>query len=651
MPIFRLLNLSTLAVEEFDLDSHPKFLAASHAWIENAFGSQQQPVAFEDSFGGKGLKSVAIQIYTDVGYCWVDRLCIKQDDKQDKLNQIPLMERIFTQAKAVVVLINAELGTTQAEIDRLSTQLEGVVAMYDNKAYAQEGSIWQQGLGKQRITLAMKGLYRLASTVWVTRVWTMQEYVLAKKVHWIGLEYQPITLDDRLISAVPDVCNTLCIEEALTVEMQVIYHYLRGMASFRLDAIDRTRVMELLGNRQTKKAVDTIYGSMAASGVVIQPLAGESEWGAWRRWCEMAVNQGNIRWILLPVNGKPPNEEEEWSCIVPYFTDRDKISSSSCLDKVEPLTTVTIVDGCVTASARNVGTVEIIRRLGKVHEPDKGLIYRDITIIMFAQAKWRLALQLASAFGGGRYDAEQMEAVAQVLVQSYLTTVESVIHHTEDSFHPLIRDNFQQRVWSDFMQLQESQMLGLNEGTGYLCRVVSDRVDEEVITVLVAGDSLQLTGLRLELLDFEAKAPDGRSILMVVQRTSQEDTMRVLHKTAMTLPISEDVCSLWKDQKVETIRLGGVGCSICNEERERRRTQCHQQAVRAEASGLTDVISSSLMTEVLQQLSTVVRSRDRRGKRRLLKRPLLRCFNFTHRGVNMRRHRMRFLKRAGFGLS
>ena len=75
------------------------------------------------------------------------------------------------------------------------------------------------------------------------------------------------------------------------------------------------------------------------------------------------------------------------------------------------------MDLCIACSARKLGTIKIIRRLGTVYEDRNGRLNRDITLILFGEGRKQLASQIVSAFGSGRYDSEQADAIARVFGQ------------------------------------------------------------------------------------------------------------------------------------------------------------------------------------------------------------------------------------------
>ena len=262
MATFRLINLRTGAVSPYLLGASPPYLAASHAWSE-----QQFPLSthFLDSRGRRALMAAVEQRFAGtLEYSWVDTICIDQNSEADMNEQIPLMGRIFGSAVAVLVILSCEFGMQQTDVDLLARQLEPAVSMHENESWAEQGTYWQSGDGRRLVVKAMKGLARLTTTKWATRVWTLQEYILGAQVVWIGADLVSLVIQDILFSALPDVCDTLSISESLGGEFEKLYGYFSGMSNLRLKRCDRTRVMELLGNRTAELPRDEVYGVMAA---------------------------------------------------------------------------------------------------------------------------------------------------------------------------------------------------------------------------------------------------------------------------------------------------------------------------------------------------------------------------------------------------
>ena len=218
MATFRLIDLSTGVVSVQLLGHSPPYLAASHAWSEKQF-----PLggSFLDSPGRQALMAVNEQKFAGaVAFCWVDTICIDQQDDADMNQQIPLMGRTFSGAVAVAVILSCDLQTNQMEVDRLVEQLEPAARMQEEEAWAEEGDYWQNGPGRGLTVRGMRGLARLTTTAWATRVWTLQEYILASQVVWVGRDLVSLTIRDNFIGALPGICDTLNIEECLEDEFE-----------------------------------------------------------------------------------------------------------------------------------------------------------------------------------------------------------------------------------------------------------------------------------------------------------------------------------------------------------------------------------------------------------------------------------------------
>lgn len=171
-------------------------------------------------------------------------------------------------------------------------------------------------------------------------------------------------------------------------------------------------------------------------------------------------------------------------------------------------------------------------------------------------------MPLVWAFGGGRYTIFQSRLVAQVLVQSYASALSHIAAASEARFAPVMTSNTQRHVWNDFMAMQQSQMIGLNDCVGYLSIVTLDHSFSVPLVVNLAEHPPEGP---LMLMDMNAKGPDQRTQLMVVQRAPQGSTLDIpsFHKVGMTLPVSEELSDLWRLAPVIQIHLGGDDCFGC----------------------------------------------------------------------------------------
>jgi hypothetical protein len=380
--------------------------------------------------------------------------------------------------------------------------------------------------------------------------------------------------------AIPDLCDVLNIKEAIGGKYARLYAFYQGMANFQLKKNDRTRVMELLGNRSASFPDDEIYGAMAASGVVIQPGITSGQENVWRMWWEQAVRQGHHRWIFLPpvADWRTGAVSTSGNCLMPSFQARGKASQNSGLDTVRVKTGVmTTTDGGVKLIGRWAGMCKLVRRLGTIYEKPENLIHRDLTLILFARGSWQMAIRIVTAFGGGRYSWKQILALAQILKANYDRATTAIRKGTEENLRLRRLTRYQSIVWKDFMQLAMSQMLPMNDGVAYLAEVTNETKSTDII--IVSDDSQPKK--ELHALDFGVHNSSQRNVFMIVTAmgTHHHSTNASynllqegpLHKVGMSLPmiVTKNVYKA-RAYRCHTVALnlmnftiGGRSCHIC----------------------------------------------------------------------------------------
>ena len=339
--------------------------------------------------------------------------------------------------------------------------------------------------------------------------------------------------------------------------------------------------MELLGNRNASLDIDEVFGTMAASGVIIDQMNVRTKEEAWRLWWEKAVREGHVRWALLPPTSPLPrnplnHDSENVNCAMPSFSARHLASSGSGLDTVTPLGPVTVEHGVVEMPARWAGDCKLIRRLGRVHRDITGLLCRDITLILFGGNNWTRSLRVARAFGGGRYTSKKILILAQVLKHNFYRAQLAVLTRSEEAFRPAFRNQYYQYIWSDFMLLQSVHMMTINEGVAFLADVWNDNC---MIDVAVVMGSTEQPTERLAALDFGAKDTSDRTVLIIVELPdgsiplsfNEQDQSPSLHKVGVTVAVDiTDVENARKhsalslsDRNEYPISMGGGRCIRC----------------------------------------------------------------------------------------
>jgi DNA-binding NarL/FixJ family response regulator len=568
----RLVNMSSGATEPYEIDAMPPYLAASHAWSDGMFAID---TTYKDTLGGIMIENAVRPLFPAINHCWIDTICIDQKDEADKQRQIPLMGDVYSNAKAVAIVTTCEFGMVQAELDVITADLDEAIAISLEEEYTDSMTqYWKAGPGRQKIIEGMDCLELFTRTRWADRIWTLQEYILARKVVWVGKGNVCLSIDDVLFRALPDLCDVLDIQEAIGGKYSKIYAFYTGMVGAAAGKIDRTRVMELLGNRTASFPDDEIYGAMAASGVTIEPGKVSGQENVWALWWEEAILQGHHRWFLLP---PVILDYKTWApsrnCVMPNFKIRGKASQNSGLDTVRVKSgDVSILDGSINASARWAGNCHVVKYLGRVHEDRSGQLHRDLTLILFANGSWSLALRLVAAFGGGRYNLKQSLAIAQILQTNHRRAIAAVNTHRERNM--VLRDltSYQNIVWADFMRLVMSQMIPMNDGVAYLVELGNAVETTDVVIVTDGNQPLR----RLQALDFGIQTAGERTPLMIVAaRGTTSSTLsgrpEAHHKIGMSLPIM--ICEnltkahTYKCHVVEpgtrSFKIGGLNCWYC----------------------------------------------------------------------------------------
>ncbi|KAI9640394.1 hypothetical protein NHQ30_011139 [Ciborinia camelliae] len=569
----KLINMDSGALEPYAISSMPSYLAASHAWSDNMFAIHTE---YKDTLGGIMIERSVRKIFPDIKYCWIDTICIDQNDEEDKKRQIPLMGDIYGNAHVVVIVTTCDFPNwmTQDYLDQLTKDLDEAIAISMEEEYTESMSEhWAYGDGRQKIIEGMDCLELFTRTRWADRIWTLQEYILARQIVWLGKESVCLRIEDVLFRALPDLCDVFDIEEAIGGKYSKVYEFYTGMVNAGAGKIDRTRVMELLGNRTASFPDDEIYGAMAASGVVIQPGTITGQDNVWALWWEEAIRQGHHRWVFLP---PVVSEFVSTNCIMPPFKTRHKASQYSGLDTVHlKKAQVTISDGSINVSGRWAGSCHIVRRLGKVRRGENGGLRRDLTMILFANGSWKLALRLVAAISGGRYSWKQSLAIAQVLKTNYYRAKRSVGSKKEHKIIFRRQTDYQRTVWADFMQLMMSQMIPMNDGIAYLAYVKNKLKSTDII--VVSDDNQPLN--RLHALDFGIRDVSRRSPFMIISAPDSHVPIRhgnrleALHKIGMSLPTivckSVRKAGAYKchviDSNLRTFNIGGKACWFCSD--------------------------------------------------------------------------------------
>jgi hypothetical protein len=272
----RLLNLSTLALEPFDADEMPPYLAVSHVWSENLFPVSCCNGAQVESCDGLESVRRAIKNRSDnIQFIWVDSWSIDQTDENDKNHQIPIMGKIFKGARLVLVVVRHCFTFGQAEWDSVLLGIENELKPNWSGGLGDLMSIFRNSNFHEFVKRGVELIDELAGLEWMQRIWTSQEYILAEDVEWMGFgeDQSPLHLDAN------DLSNLILVYQYAIRKGKGFPQHLANiftMTSARCRIYDPTLVMRLAINRSSTRVEDEIYGLMGASELLIDPIMGKN---------------------------------------------------------------------------------------------------------------------------------------------------------------------------------------------------------------------------------------------------------------------------------------------------------------------------------------------------------------------------------------
>ena len=122
---------------------------------------------------------------------WIDQICINQDDLDERGHQVGLMPRIYSQARQVKIWLGDETATTKAAFQLMHYMLDTLVPRGIYRSYDTEGhrelvikrinidDLPRYGL-PARTQKDWQGLAEVFTLPWFSRVWVIQEAVMAR---------------------------------------------------------------------------------------------------------------------------------------------------------------------------------------------------------------------------------------------------------------------------------------------------------------------------------------------------------------------------------------------------------------------------------------------------------------------------------------
>lgn len=164
-------NLITIPLAE-----GPRYEALSYTWGDQR---EEGTVSIDDS-----EFHVTANLHTALRYLrttdrdrilWVDAMCINQSDNEEKSQQVSQMDRIYSSASGVLIW----LGPSDSDIARTITYF----VANDKPRWTRRPNNHMTRFPEDetQLTPLLPGLKKLVNNPWFSRMWVMQELVLARK--------------------------------------------------------------------------------------------------------------------------------------------------------------------------------------------------------------------------------------------------------------------------------------------------------------------------------------------------------------------------------------------------------------------------------------------------------------------------------------
>ncbi|KAI4863988.1 HET domain-containing protein [Hypoxylon rubiginosum] len=184
-------------LEDVKLDEAPSYYALSHCWgvrhqnVPIGIGDFTLDVTVDLAAGIQQLKKFVANesgMNTGVKYVWIDRICINQDDIEERESQVQLMGKIYSESIRTLIWLGIDRGTCsgawplidriygvlKAEFPRTSCLADIPLALYSDQSHVVSGlPSWDSD--------SWVHLKTLLELPWFTRIWVVQEVALSSQ--------------------------------------------------------------------------------------------------------------------------------------------------------------------------------------------------------------------------------------------------------------------------------------------------------------------------------------------------------------------------------------------------------------------------------------------------------------------------------------
>ena len=173
----------------FPLDKAPPYRALSYTWGPAHGGSVPHDGDRKNLLMGGRNYSIPTNFFLALdsipernlkGYYWIDALCIDQLNDKERGEQVTMMDEIFQRATAVDVW----LGYGYPDTQKVNDIVQDLVSHQEQEQKWPSRPKWTKG-EDLLLPSDWETLVQILSRRWFHRLWTLQEFVLAKEVNMI----------------------------------------------------------------------------------------------------------------------------------------------------------------------------------------------------------------------------------------------------------------------------------------------------------------------------------------------------------------------------------------------------------------------------------------------------------------------------------
>lgn len=437
--VIRLLNIvvatSTISchLQEFTLDQLPAYCALSYAW-----GNEEASELIQCNGGHltitPNLGSCLRALYQkeNLPLLWIDAICINQHDDAEKAAQVPLMSQVYALAEKVYIWLGLGSDNSDLAMSMISSLNERFNSV-DGLERVDQYTLTKFGLPSFEDPV-WPAVTRLYLRKWFTRLWVMQEVLLAKSISIIcgekGISWQEFVKfanNYRLTRMVDDV-----------LEYHKIPHYTPELPDHGFSAapildilrnpverdgfVSPLTLLDMGRRKLAKEPVDKVYGLLAVMPLEIRKrivvdysLASRREY--WHTYIHMfkilLETEGTRALSMTPSRNRCP-ELPSWC---PDFSSDSSINSFGKLFTAGILTSNG--DELVPKPITPGPTQRDLRMSGLLMD----------RIVQIHPLKWKEIVNVDHHFSSASAVAECEAACAQLSMQIYGTQHDVPIQH------------------------------------------------------------------------------------------------------------------------------------------------------------------------------------------------------------------------------